>query len=65
MDRQERPLTDREFKAWLAAGKTDRAIGERLTFVASTGAASKGKASWILRFRVNGRAQGKSPGPLS
>ena len=45
MERQERPLTDRELKAWLAAGETDRAIGEGLTFVAITGAASKGKAS--------------------
>lgn len=56
---QRRPLTDRELRAWLAAGPTDRGIGEGLTFVASASAASKGKASWILRFRVNGRPREK------
>lgn len=56
---QRRPLTDRELRAWLASGETDRGIGEGLTFVASATAASKGKASWILRFRVNGRPREK------
>jgi hypothetical protein len=56
---QRRPLTDRELRAWLATGQTDRGIGEGLTFVASASAASKGKASWILRFRVNGRPREK------
>jgi hypothetical protein len=56
---QRRPLTDRELKTWLAAGQTDRGIGEGLTFVASASAASKGKASWILRYRVNGRPREK------
>lgn len=56
---QRRPLTDRELRTWLAAGQTDRGIGEGLTFVASASAASKGKASWILRFRVNGRPREK------
>lgn len=56
---QRRPLTDRELRAWLAAGQTDRGIGEGLTFVASASSASKGKASWILRFRVNGRPREK------
>jgi integrase len=56
---QRRPLTDRELRTWLAAGPTDRGIGEGLTFVASAAAASKGKASWILRFRVNGRPREK------
>ncbi len=56
---QRRPLTDRELRAWLAAGQTDRSIGEGLTFVASASSASKGKASWILRFRFNGRPREK------
>ncbi|RYE81685.1 MAG: site-specific integrase [Oxalobacteraceae bacterium] len=56
---QRRPLTDRELRTWLAAGATDRGIGEGLTFVASASAASRGKASWILRFRVNGRSKEK------
>lgn len=56
---QRRPLTDRELRAWLAAGQTDRGYGEGLTFVASAAAASKGKASWILRSRVNGRPREK------
>lgn len=56
---QRRPLTDRELRAWLAAGETDRGIGEGLTFVASATAARKGKASWILRYRVNGRSREK------
>ncbi|WP_294635489.1 site-specific integrase [uncultured Aquabacterium sp.] len=56
---QRRALTDRELRAWLAAGKTDRGIGEGLTFVASASAASKGRASWILRYRVNGRSREK------
>lgn len=59
MDRQQRPLTDRELKALLANGATDRGIGEGLTFVASATAARNGKASWILRFRVNNRAREK------
>lgn len=35
MSRQQRPITDREIKAWLAAGAVDRGVGEGLTFVAS------------------------------
>jgi len=34
MNRQQRPITDRELKAWLAAGPVDRGVGEGLTFVA-------------------------------
>jgi hypothetical protein len=45
MSRQQRPITDREIKAWLAAGAVDRGVGEGLTFVASTMAARAGKAS--------------------
>ena len=59
MNRQQRPITDRELKAWLAAGPVDRGVGEGLTFVASTTAAQAGKASWILRFRLNGRFKEK------
>ena len=35
MSRLQRPITDRELKAWLAAGAVDRGVGEGLTFVAS------------------------------
>lgn len=56
---QRRPLTDRELRAWLAAGETDRGIGDGLTFVASATAARNGRASWILRFRINGRSREK------
>ena len=59
MNRQQRPITDRELKAWLAAGPVDRGVGEGLTFVASATAAQAGKASWILRFRLNGRFKEK------
>ena len=59
MSRQQRPITDREIKAWLAAGAGDRGVGEGLTFVASTIAAQAGKASWILRYRLNGRSKEK------
>jgi hypothetical protein len=59
MNRQQRPITDREFKAWLAAGAVDRGVGEGLTFVASTTAAQAGKASWILRYRLNTRSKEK------
>jgi hypothetical protein len=59
MSRQQRPITDREIKAWLAAGAVDRGVGEGLTFVASTIAARAGKASWILRYRLNGRSKEK------
>lgn len=59
MNRQQRPITDRELKAWLAAGPVDRGVGEGLTFVARTTAAQAGKASWILRFRLNGRFKEK------
>ena len=34
MSRQQKPITDRQLKAWLAAGAVDRGIGEGLTFVA-------------------------------
>ncbi len=59
MDKQNRPFTDRELKGWLAAGGVSRGVGEGLTFVASTEAARKGKATWILRFRVNGKSREK------
>ena len=59
MNRQQRPITDREFKTWLGAGPVDRGVGEGLTFVASATAAQAGKASWILRFRLNGRFKEK------
>ena len=61
MSRQQRPITDREIKAWLAAGAgaVDRGDGEGLPFVASTIAAQAGTASWILRYRLNGRSKEK------
>jgi integrase len=59
MNRLNRPITDRELKAWLAVGAVDRGVGEGLTFVASPMSARSGKASWILRFRVNGRSREK------
>lgn len=62
MSRQQRPITDREIQAWLAAGAADRGVGEGLTFVASTIAARAGKASWILCCRLNGRSKEKALG---
>ena len=59
MNRQRRSITDRELWAWLAAGSVDRGVGEGLTFVARLAAAHAGKASWILRYRFNGRAKEK------
>ncbi|HSW06096.1 tyrosine-type recombinase/integrase [Aquabacterium sp.] len=59
MSTQQRPTTDRELKAWLASGAVDRGVGEGLTFVASTTAAQAGKASWVLRYRLNGHAKEK------
>lgn len=59
MNRLMRPVTDRELKAWIAAGAVDRAVGEGLTFVASPMSARSGKASWILRFRIHGRSREK------
>jgi integrase len=59
MSKQQRQITDRELKAWLAAGALDRGVGDGLTFVASTAAAQAGKASWILRYRLNGRSKEK------
>lgn len=59
MNRQQRPITHRELKAWLATGAVDRGVGEGLTFVAGTTAAQSGKASWILRYRLNGRSKEK------
>jgi len=41
MSRQQRPINDREIKAWLAAGAMHRGVGEGLTFVASTIAAGR------------------------
>jgi integrase len=57
MSRLQRPITDREIKAWLASGAVDRGVGEGLNFVASNIAAQAGKASWILRYRLNGRSK--------
>lgn len=38
MNRRQRPITDRELRAWLAAGEVDRGVGEGLAFVASPAA---------------------------
>lgn len=59
MNASQRPITDRQLKAWLALGATDRSVGEGLTFIASKSAALNGKATWILRYRVNGRPKEK------
>lgn len=59
MSRQQRPITDRELRAWLAAGPVDRGVGDGLTFIATATAARSGKASWILRYRLNGRSKEK------
>lgn len=59
MARQARPVTDRELKAWLAAGAVDRGVGEGLTFLASESGARAGKASWVLRYRLLGRNKEK------
>lgn len=59
MNRQQRPITDRELRAWLAAGPVDRGVGEGLTFVGTAAAARQGHASWILRYRLNGRSKEK------
>jgi integrase len=59
MTRYSKPITDLKLKAWLAAGAVDRGVGEGLTFVASAPAARAGKASWILRFRLNSRSREK------
>ena len=59
MSTQRRQIADRDLKAWLAAGAVDRGVGEGLTLVASSKAAQVGKASWILRYRLNGRGKEK------
>ena len=59
MSTQQRPITDRELKGLLAAGAVDRGVGEGLTFVASNTAAQAGSASWILRYRLDGRPKEK------
>jgi integrase len=59
MNEQHRLITDRALRAWLAAGAVDRGIGEGLTFVASATAARASKATWILRYRLNGRSKEK------
>jgi integrase len=47
-------VTDKTLRAWLLAAPVDRSIGDGLTFVATAASASKGKASWVLRYRFNG-----------
>lgn len=59
MNTPQRLITDRELRAWLAKGAVDRGVGEGLTFVASHTAAMAGRASWVLRYRLNGRAKEK------
>jgi hypothetical protein len=55
----EQNATERNLRAWLAAGPVNRGIGDGLTFVASQPSAQQGKASWILRFRFGGRHREK------
>lgn len=47
-------VTDKTLRAWLHAAPVDRSIGDGLIFLATTASASKGKASWVLRYRFNG-----------
>ncbi|MCC9598301.1 tyrosine-type recombinase/integrase [Rubrivivax sp. JA1055] len=55
----EKSITDRTLRAWLAAGPTNKSIGDGLTFIASDASAGVGKASWILRYRIGGRQREK------
>ncbi|PZQ01933.1 MAG: integrase [Variovorax paradoxus] len=50
---------DLTLRAWLRAGAIDKGIGGGLTFVASAFAASKGQASWVLRYRFAGKSKEK------
>lgn len=50
---------DLTLRAWLRAGAVDKGIGGGLTFVASAFAASKGQASWVLRYRFAGKSKEK------
>lgn len=59
MARPTRLVTDRELKAWLAAGAVDRGVGEGLTFLASAAGARAGKASWVFRYRLHRRNKEK------
>lgn len=52
-------VTDKTLRAWLDSGAVDRSVGDALMFVASTAAARRGKASWILRYRHCGRQREK------
>lgn len=52
-------VTDKTLRAWLDSGALDRSVGDALMFVASTAAARRGKASWILRYRHSGRQREK------
>lgn len=54
--------TDKNLRAWLIAGSTDRGVGDGLTFVATIASARRGKASWVLRYRYGGRAKEKTLG---
>lgn len=51
----ETSATDKNLRVWLNAGPVVRGVGDGLTFVATTASASKGKASWVLRYRFGGR----------
>ncbi|MCB1980921.1 MAG: tyrosine-type recombinase/integrase [Rhodoferax sp.] len=51
--------TEKTLKAWLAAAPVDRGVGDGLTFVATEASARRGKASWILRYRLGGRYKEK------
>jgi hypothetical protein len=59
MNRHQRPPTDREIRAWLTAAAVDRGVGDGLTVIASASAASAGRASWVLRYRLHGLAKEK------
>ncbi len=47
-------VTDKTLRAWLHVVPVDRSIGDGLIFLATTASASKGRASWVLRYRFNG-----------
>lgn len=52
-------VSDRTLRAWLNAGAVDKGIGGGLIFVASESAASRGQATWVLRYRIAGRRREK------
>ncbi|MCL2876313.1 MAG: tyrosine-type recombinase/integrase [Betaproteobacteria bacterium] len=57
-----RVVTDKTLRAWLRAAPIDRGIGDGLTFLATVIGAASGKASWILRYRFQGKQRDEALG---